>query len=288
MPSALVTGGSGFIGSWLVQELENRHYQVDIFDLKAPNFISNASFWEGDIVKAPLPNKHYDVVFHCAGLLGTETLFDRIREAAEANIIGTINVLEWARADGSTAIVQPNLLGRWLNMYMITKHCAEDIGLMYDRELGVKFLSIRPTDVYGPRQRLNAKKAAPLFITQALENSTIPVYGDGSSWVNYIYVEDVANFMIDAYESGAHGEIIALAHPDGDMAILEFAQAIIRLANSRSAVEFLLMRRGQPGNVKKIEFDLSRAHEIIDMGSLTNLEDGLKKTINWYEMAMMD
>ena len=183
------------MGGHLVENLERRGYQVTILDAEDPGFLYSfrhkAEYIQADIREDIPLECHFDVVFHCAGLLGTETLFNRVREAAEVNIIGTINVLEWGRVNPSLFIIQPNLLGEWLNIYMISKHCAESIGLMYHKEFGSKYLSVRPSDIYGPRQRPDEKKAAPTFIECAERNLDIPIYGDGSSWVNSHMILDV-------------------------------------------------------------------------------------------------
>lgn len=288
---ALVTGGSGFLGSYIVEELTRRKYDVHFIDVKTPSYaFYGVKFNKMNILNLDgfISANNFDVVFHCAGLLGTETLFNRIKEAATVNIIGTINILNWAKENKDITVVQPNLLGTWKNIYMISKHCAEDIGLMFDKYLHLKYLSIRPSDVYGPRQSTDELKAAPVFVEQAYFNQDLTVYGDGSSWVNYVYAEDVAKFLIDAYVSGAHGEIIDFCKPDSDMTSLNFAKEIIRLSNSSSGIKHLPMRKGQPGNIKHIDYDLSRAFEITDMTKLVPLEKGLTEMISWYRGKVMD
>lgn len=272
-----------------MQALERRccNSSVTIVDVVPPNYVNHSRFVRCDLGNGlRFDQTEYDVVFHCAGLLGVATLFSRVREAAEVNIIGTINVLEWAHASSHITVVQPNLLGDWLNPYMITKRCGESFGLMYDRVESVRYVSIRPTDVYGPRQTLDAKKAASTFIGKAYRNEPLPVYGDGSSWVNYVYVEDVAKFMIAAYESGLHG-IIDFAYPDGDSTVLEFAKKVIEISESDSRIEFLPMRKGQPGNIETVPYDLSIAKTIHNMDSLTSVESGLRETVMMYRTEMM-
>lgn len=288
---ALVTGGSGFIGGHVVEKLLRRKAKVTIFDKESNTYptFGRAKLHKADLLKPiELSPLDFDVVFHCAGLLGTETLFDRIKEAAEINIIGTINLLDWAMENPDLAIVQPNLLGDWYNIYMISKHCAEEIGIMYHKEFGVPYASVRPSDVYGPTQTDREKKAAPVFIQHAIYDMDLPVYGDGSSWVNYVYVEDVADFLITVYEKGIFGKKIDFCRPCGDMTILEFANKVIELSQSNSKIKFRPMRRGQPGNVQHVPYNLTDACKVYDMTRLTSLDAGLKATISWYRSVMMD
>lgn len=283
----LVTGGSGFIGGHVVQELERRKYCVDIFDLVSPSYYTNANFIQGNITE-PLPMiaTEYVAVFHCAGLLGTSELFNRVIEAERVNVLGTLNVLDWACHNSDIAddiyVIQPNLLGDWLNPYMQTKQQAERYGMMYHEQHGLKYLSIVPTDVYGPRQHWSQRKAAPLFMIQAILGEPLSVHGDGNSWVNYVFVRDVARFMIDAYETGVYGKRIPLSSPEDDMGVGEFAGLVIAVAESKSVIEYVPMRKGQPGDIEKIEHSLESAMKIMDLATLTPLETGLKESIAWY------
>ena len=231
---ALVTGGSGFIGSHIVEELERLKYDVTIYDIAEPKFETKAKFIEGDIVEFALPkSKQYNVIFHCAGMVGTETLFANPYHAESVNVLGTIAVLDWAKSQSGTGkepiVIQTNLMGDWDNPYMISKNQGERYGKMYQSEWGVKYISVNPTDVYGPRQVTNQKKAAPTFITKAIVGEPIPIYGDGKSWVNYIFVKDVAKVVVKAAQDKFAGQTIYLSHPENDMAIMEFAKEVLRL-----------------------------------------------------------
>jgi len=294
---AIVSGGSGFIGSHIIEELERLKWDVTIYDIVKPKYETKAKFIEGNIVELSLPKRaRYDVVFHCAGMIGTETLFADPYNAEAVNVLGTIAVLDWAKSQPNDPIViQTNLMGDWDNPYMISKNQGERYGKMYYKEWGVNYISVNPTDVYGPRQSTTQKKAAPTFITKAIAGEKIPLYGDGTSWVNYIFVKDVAKFVVKAAKKEYAGETINLSHPDNDMPVIDFAKEILRLvwksdpmregvfcADKNKAIQFFPMRSGQPGNIKKTEHDLSLAKAIMILDSLASLEDGLKETIEWY------
>jgi len=269
----LVTGGTGFLGSSLVSELVSRGYSVETLDvIGTPTYMM-------DINNIGELDMKYDVVFHCAGVLGSATTFQHVYRTAHVNIMGTIALLEWAGTD--TNIIQTNLIGRWSNPYMITKHTAEDIGLMYHQWRGTKYLSIRPTDIYGPGQHTDQDKATPKFIMAAIHGDPIHIYGDGTSMVNYIYVDDVARLLVDAYELGIWGEIIEIGVPGGSDTIMSFARDIIRITKSDSQIIMTDMRIGQP-EASTYTPDLTLAEEYLDMSKCRSTEVGLSNTIDWY------
>lgn len=295
MKKVLVTGGSGFIGGHVVQELESRGYDVDIYDINKPMFVTNATYWfwniqcQENMRLLPSPND-VDAVFHCAGILGTSKLFYRIKRAEEVNVIGSLRVFEWATSGdspgGSPVVIQPNLLGEWLNPYMLTKNQAERYGWMYAAEYDMKYISVKPTDVYGPRQSYQQGKASADFISAALKNEPIRIHGDGTAWVNYVFVKDVARLMVNAYEKRAVGKTLPLSHPDNDMGVEEFARKIIKQTGGSSEIGYVPMRRGQPYICNRIDHDCTETWKYIDPESLTSLGLGLVETIAWYRGLM--
>lgn len=277
----LVTGGSGFLGGAIAKELIRRDRQEDIviIDNVLPTKPTGCFFIKHDIC-LPLENHNpYDIVFHCAGLLGSETLFDNIIRAAEVNIIGTLNILNLQRDYGK--VIQPNLLGAWLNPYMIPKNTAEQYGLMYRKEYGTKYISIRPTDIYGPEQSHRQKKITPTFIVSALRNEPIPIYGSGDQMVRMIFVRDVASLFVDVGEGRHSGNwctySLASQQPDNYLSVKDYAKMIIELCESSSELEYLPMRPGQPIDAKDVYAN------IYNNGfEQTSLHDGLLETIAYY------
>lgn len=280
----LVTGGSGFLGEAIVKELIGRGTSptdITIIDNILPDkpmgcyvirqdIATPSSFWSA----SHLP---YDLVFHCAGLLGSETLFDNIIESAQVNIIGTLNVLNLQRDHG--IVIQPNLLGEWLNPYMISKNTAERYGLMYKERYGTKYISIRPTDIYGPGQSLTQKKITPTFICHALKNEPIPIYGDGSQMVRMVFVRDIARFFVDRVSVGMDSVInLSSQQPENYLSVKDYAELIIKLCESSSELEYLAMRPGQPVNAKDVYANISTGPQ-----DEISLHDGLLETIEYYE-----
>lgn len=293
----LVTGGSGFLGGFSVVEAVSRGYVVDILDLYAPTtFYYGGNFIRHDLTES-LPEAvgecNYDCILHFAGVLGVETAFADVSKVAKANILGTINLLEWVKASAwETKVIQFNLKGQWYNPYMISKHAAEDYGMMYYEEYGIPYLSIRPLNVYGPRQGWETKKIGPMFILNALQNRPIPIYGDGDSIVNLAYVKDMARCFVDIMELPAVGEIIELPDPNCVMSVEEFAEMILKATESTGGIEHYRMRKGEPEHTRVLG-DATRAVELLAGGNsseysqrFTDINQALKETIAWYKMIL--
>lgn len=278
---ALITGGSGFVGWHLVDVLKDRGYEVVIFGTRKPMFGTDSLFIYGDIEnEAAFPRNDYDVVFHFAGLLGTSILINKAKESVGVNIQGTVNVLDWAKSN-DTFVIQPNLLGDWLNTYMITKRCAERFGLMYMKEFGVPYLSIRPSDLFGPGQSRRQEKAAPCFIMKAINDEPIPIFGDGTAIVNYVFIKGFVKYIVDCFEKRMTGRL-NYVRPHGNMTVKTFAEKIIDVADSKSALEYLPMRKGQPVGEPHPYIGLDD-EDFVNRGYFIPLEKGLWQTIQWYK-----
>jgi nucleoside-diphosphate-sugar epimerase len=296
---ALVTGGSGFLGGHIVQELEKRGLDVTVFDMKAPTYMADAKFVAGDITLKfnYLVEGSFDLIFHAAGSLGTHTTFGRIEQTFSVNVMGMISLLNWVVSTQPQArVINCGLIRDWLNPYMISKHTASKIGMMYNEVLGVKFLDIRMTVVYGPRQGWQEEKAVPRFILQALKSLPFTIYGDGGSLMNMMYVKDVAKVLVDLSQKeelfGVRSpRMMDLANPSGDISVMDLARTVLSkvepYATTQSRIEYKDMRRGQPGRVD-VKYDLTCAYRhICDLGSrFRSLSDGLDETIAWYRYQL--
>jgi len=287
---AIVTGGSGFIGGHIVQELEARGYSVVILDKKAPNFYTQAEWIECDLTKEiPLPMNKAAVVVHAAGDLGASTTISRTKHCFNTNILSMITLMEWLAErkelyGEESHVINCGLMRDWLNPYMISKHATSKIGLTYRQEHGIKFLDVRMAVVYGARQTWENKKVVPRFCLDVLQGKPLKVYGDGSSLISMMYVKDVVKILIDAAEKNVLFEFgqpgyIELA--DKDISLLDFATLLKKLTGSDSPIELLAMRPGQPGNVG-VTYDLTAAKKYLDL-RFRSLEDGLIETLNWYK-----
>jgi UDP-glucose 4-epimerase len=285
MKKALVTGGSGLIGSYLCKELLNNKYDVTVFDHHEPAN-PEVKFIKGDILQMQLLKdviKDSEVVFHLAGMLGTDYLCEHVREAIEVNIVGSVNVFEAAKTAG-VKVINTGLIPEWDNAYMITKKAVMRFGKMYHREFGTDITTLEVTHVYGPGQRVEPyHKAIPTFINRALKNEVLDIYGSGQKYMDCFYVEDIATAIrLSAESPFVSGKVLQLGSGEG-LKVVELAHKIISLTNSKSSLRHCKMRHGEPDEDNSLEhINVESYQKLLDWKPTTKLDDGLLKTIEWY------
>jgi len=281
----LVTGGSGFIGSFLVEALIQKGYEVTIFDIDEPKFTPKVPFIKGDITDREAvfkAVKGQDVVFHYAGMLGTHETVEKAYEAARINILGALNVFDAAIKYGATVydVTKPNY---WRNPYTITKVAAEEFGLMYRDEFKLPVVLLRYFNVFGPRQKTDIfQKAVPTFIVRALKNEPLEIYGDGTQGTDHIYVEDAVEATIRLFESGLIPEKAVEIGSGIEITVNEIAEKIIELTGSASKIIHIPMRRGETPHTR-MRADISYLRDVVGFEPKYSFEEGLKKTTEYYK-----
>ena len=285
----LVTGGGGgFIGGAFVNALETSGHEITLYGHSAPVYETKAQFIFGDILDEKKLSKleKYDATVHMAGLLGTALTFGHIKQTAEVNIIGTLNMLDRQKHGG--VFIQPNLLGKWLNPYMITKHAAEQFGLMYGNEFPVKYISVRLTDTFGPFQSEHHGKAIPTFIRKAIEDKPLPVYGSGNYEMRLLYVRDAARILagvLERWEEMPRTLDVGSLQAENQISVRSLAHEIIRLTGSPSEVKHQPMRPGQPKATTGYDVDLDQSRWLMKELGVTETphDTALRETIDWYQ-----
>jgi UDP-glucose 4-epimerase len=285
MIKALVTGGGGFIGCYLCQELLDNGYDVTVLDHNKPVNLP-VKFLKGDIFNAELLNQttsNCDVVFHLAGRLGTDYLCNFVVEAVNVNVIGSVNIFEAAKTFGFK-VVNTGLIPEWDNPYMITKKATMRFGRMYYKEFGTDITTLEVTHVYGPGQRLEPyHKAIPTFIVKALNGDPLEIYGSGQKYMDCIYVEDIAKSLRLAAESPkVSGQVFQVGSGER-IKVIDLAYKIITLTSSKSSIVFRPMRHGEPDtNESFVDIDLKKCEQLFGWKPSIKFNDGLLKTIEWY------
>jgi nucleoside-diphosphate-sugar epimerase len=290
----LVTGGGGFIGGYVLDQLSNRGYEPVIFDhYDRGNYAYPVIL--GDVRDETAVTEamaHVDGWIHLAAVLGTQETIKNPRPAAESNLLGGLNVLE-AAAQYDSPGVYIGVGNHWMNnTYSITKTMIERFIDMYNKERGTKINIVRAMNAYGPGQRAappfgssKVRKITPSFICRALHNMPIEIYGDGSQISDMVYVSDVAKALVSAFEYAFNDKVMWEAievGPKEHSTVKETAGLIIKLINSKSEINYLPMRPGEiPG--EKVCANVDTLNLIgMDYTELVPLEAGMIKTINYF------
>ncbi len=303
MATCLVTGGAGFLGSHLCDHLlarEHRVICVDNFDTGTLQNISHLSDGENFRFLMADITEHYEVdepvqfVFHMASPASPIDYARLPLHTLKVGAYGTHNTLGLAKLKrarfllASTSevygdpLVHPQPETYWGNVnpigprgvYDEAKRYAEALTMAYLRQQGVDTAIARIFNTFGPRMRPNDGRAIPTFLTQALSNRPLTVFGDGSQTRSFCYVDDLIGGLVALAESGVH-EPVNLGNPD-EMTLLEMASLVIELTDSRSEVLFEALPVDDP---KVRQPDITRARDLLGWEPRVEIRDGLRRTI---------
>ena len=306
MKKYLITGGAGFIGSHIAEYLSEKGHHVTILDSLRTGFEKNLNglnvqFKKGDIRDENLVNelvKGANGIFHLAALVSVPESLSNITECIEINTLGTINILEAARKNDNCKVILSTSAANYGNNpilpkvetmspepmtpYAITKLDGEFYLKMYQEQWNVPTASLRYFNVFGPRQNPASAYAAavPIFINKALLNEPLTIYGDGLQTRDFIYVKDVVKANMIAYQSGNDVYNVALGH---STSILELAEKIIDITNSKSKIQFFANR---PGDIKHSKANPSKFNQL-GFNPTYTIESALAETINYYDKELL-
>jgi UDP-glucose 4-epimerase len=296
----LITGGAGFIGSHLADELSGKGADVIIYDNLTSGKTDNIknirhTFIENDIRDCEQLNRcmeRVDFVIHLAALTSVIESIERPEDYFSVNVNGTLNVLKTARAHNvkkvlfaSSAAVYGDspLLPKYEDMrpepqspYAITKLDGEYFCNLYHCVYNVPTVAARFFNVFGERQDERSAYAAavPIFISCALRNELIQIYGDGRQTRDFIYIKDIVNALIFLMEKG---EGIFNIGYGSSITVNDLVQEIQRLVGSQSKVTYVPERPGE------IKHSSASAEKIRQLGFAPefSLEQGLKRTVEF-------
>jgi UDP-glucose 4-epimerase len=253
-----VTGGNGFIGSWVVDELKARGHEPIILDHRG-KVKSDNEWMLGDVRDEQTMMElaaHVDGIIHLAAVLGTVETIDRPLPAAQTNILGTLNTFESAsRYDLPVVFAAVGNANIARGTYCITKSASERFVDMYREDRGLRVTSVRPMNAYGPRQSApqpygasKVRKIVPSFICSALSGDPLRVYGDGTQISDSVFVGDVARVFVQALEQAARGNVpdhpVDVGNPN-PTSVLEVAHEVIKHAQG-ATIDTVPMRAGEP------------------------------------------
>ena len=308
MASYLVTGGAGFIGSHLAEELLRRGQRVRVVDSlitgKRRNLepLNNVEFVEGDLADpsiAAAAVQGMDYVLHQAAIPSVPRSVKDPVTSNRANIDASLNVLVAARDAGVKRVVYagsssaygdtPTLPKREdmptnpLSPYALQKLVAEQYCRMFTRLYGLETVTIRYFNVFGPRQDPGSPYSGviSLFSTALLERRQPVIYGDGEQTRDFTYVANVVDGVLRACKAAdAAGEVINVA-TGGRISLNQLLQTMNRIVGT--SIE-AIYKEPRDGDVRDSQADISKAKRLLDYTPLVGLEDGLRQTLDWCRM----
>ena len=224
----LVTGGSGFLGSHIADELVRRGRQVVVLDLEAPEAVDRevviADVRDADAVRAAMTG--CEAVFHCAAIADLAGARDLPRLAIEVNVLGTLSVLEAAAATGTRRFMHTSsvyVFSRSGSVYRTTKKAAENLIQDLAGPMGIGATILRFGSLYGPRA--DEHNAILRLVKQAVTERRIDFWGDGSEIREYIHITDAAGLAVDALADDYVGQSLHITGRER-LSTLELIQMI--------------------------------------------------------------
>ena len=305
-PTSVVTGGAGFLGSHLVDLLLARAHRVVAID----NFVTGAvqnidhlagnphfKFIQLDVTEFIFLHETVDYVWHFASPASPIDYLELPIQTLKVGSLGTHKALGLAKQKGarfllaSTSeiygdpLVHPQTEDYWGNVnpigprgcYDESKRFAEAMTMAYHREHGIDTRIVRIFNTYGPRMRLNDGRVVPAFISQALRNKPLSVFGDGSQTRSFCYCSDLIEGIYRLMLSH-HAEPVNLGNPH-ELSVLEFAREIIRVTGSRSRIVFQPLPQDDP---KQRRPDITRANKWLQWSPQVPLAQGLQQTVAFF------
>ena len=303
----VITGGSGFVGSYLCEKLINDGHKIIVID----NLLTgsrenindlldneNFSFIEHDVQDHIEIEDKVDYVLHFASAASPKAYTEHPVNTLKAGSVGTINTLGLAKKHSaeyllaSTSevygdpLISPQNEEYWGNvnpngersMYDEAKRFAEAAVATYSRSYGLKTKIVRIFNTYGPRMQLNDGRVVTNFIVQALRNENITIYGDGTQTRSFSYVEDTVAGIISLMNSTEY-DVFNIGNPN-EMTVGQLAEKIIQLTDSTSEIKYLELPNDDP---KQRKPDITKAKTKLNWEPKVDLEEGLTKTIRWID-----
>jgi dTDP-glucose 4,6-dehydratase len=302
MPTAVVTGGAGFLGSHLCDHLLGKGYRVISVDnldtgslqnvehLRDDNFL----FINHDVTLHLEIDEPVDVVFHLAALASPIDYLRMPLHSLKVGSYGTHNALGLAKFKRARFLlastsevygdpqVHPQPETYWGNVnpigprgvYDEAKRYSEAMAMAYHGQQGVDTSIARIFNTYGPRMRPSDGRAVPTFVRQALEGKPLTVFGDGTQTRSFCYVDDLIRGLVLLAESGEHLPV-NLGNP-AEFTLNELAETVIRVTGSKSEIVYEALPVDDP---QVRQPDITRARQLLSWEPEIQLEEGLRRML---------
>ncbi len=306
MPRAVVTGGAGFLGSHLCEELLRRGWAVVALDNLLTGSLDNIDalrahdgfeFIEHDVTEEVNVDGPVDAVLHFASPASPRDYLEYPIKTLKVGSLGTHNTLGLAKQAGaryllaSTSeiygdpLVHPQREDYWGNVnpvgprgvYDEAKRFAEAMAMAYHRAHGLDVKIVRIFNTYGERLRHHDGRVVSNFLVQALDDKPLTIYGDGSQTRSFCFVDDEVRGILGLLESDWIGPM-NIGNPN-EFTVLELAENVLELTGAGSEIVFEPLPVDDP---KVRRPDISLAEEVLGWHPEVNLREGLRRTYDWY------
>ncbi len=302
MPTSVVTGGAGFLGSHLCDRLLGEGHRVICVDNLDTGTLENIEhirderfrFLQHDLIEHVEISEQVDYVFHLASPASPIDYLRLPLHTLKVGSYGTHNALGLAKRHrarfllASTSEVygdpqqHPQSEAYWghvnpigpRGVYDEAKRYAEALTMAYHRQQGVDTHIVRIFNTYGPRMRPHDGRAIPTFVRQALQDVPITVFGEGQQTRSFCFVSDLIEGFLRLIDSDHH-EPVNIGNP-GEFTILELAETIIRLTGSRSQIVYDALPQDDPTQRRP---DITLARTLLDWSPTVELDEGLRLTL---------
>lgn len=277
----LVTGGSGFIGSHIVDKLVESGHRVTVFDLKPPHrldvpFLKGAITSKDDIKEAMKNN--IEIVYHIAAFSNIDLVRDNPLATIESNIMGTAYLLDECKSRGINRFIFASSVYIYSNqghLYTTCKLASELLCKNYNTLYSIPYTILRYGTAYGPRSR--GADVISLFVKQALKGEKLTIRGSGNQKRYFIYVEDIALGNLASLKEAAQNKTYTLANKQ-PVNINKLAQIINSIFDGRLSIEHAPNREDDyQGKI----LDFNKAESELGWKPTVSLEEGIKKYISW-------
>ncbi len=305
----LITGGAGFLGSHLAEKFLADGHKVIVLDNLITSTVDNIAHLFGNenftFIKYNVVNYIYvkddvDIILHFACPASPLDYQKHPIHTMKVDSLGTLNSLGLAKAKKSRFVfastseiygspqIHPQDESYWgyvnpigvRSVYDEAKRFSEAMSMAYFREYGIDIRILRIFNTYGPRMRANDGRVVSSFITKALKNEEITVFGDGTQTRSFCYVDDMTEGIYKiSLKDGIEGEVFNIGNPE-EISIINLARLIVELTGSSSKIKFLPLPEDDPPK-RKPKIDKIKA--TINWKPKISLKKGLIKTIEYFE-----
>lgn len=304
MKKVIVTGGAGFIGSHIVDSLIDKGYVVSVIDNLSTGKLKyvdeRVSFYQLDITKkgdidAAFEKEKPEIVIHTAAQVMLRKSIENPIEDATKNILGTINVLEACRkhnvkkiiytSTGGARVGEPEYLPvdekhpiNPCSPYGISKHSAEHYVWMYNKLYGIDYLIFCFGNVYGPRDDSSYGRVTSVFIDKMLKGEQPVIFGDGEQKRDFIFVLDLAEFIVNSIEKNPEHKLFHLANGK-EVSVKEIFSILKEISNFKEDARHIDAIKGE---VREIVLDIKLAQRELGWFPKHDIKDGLRETYDWF------